>query len=67
MLCYQGPSEGCLPHNGHHSANSPSLPVLRHLRPEFRAQLSLGPAAKKLHERDADTSAVEAKADIPKR
>lgn len=42
--------------------------MLRHLRPEFRAQLSLGPATKKLHERNAGTPAVEeARADIPKR
>jgi hypothetical protein len=68
MLCYQGPSEGCIPHNGHHNSSSPSLPVLRHLRPEFRAQLSLGPATKKLREHNADTSAAEeARADIPKR
>jgi hypothetical protein len=68
LLCYQGPSESCIPHNGHHSTSSPSLPVLRHLRPEFRAQLSLGPTAKKLHECNVETSAVEeARADISKR
>ncbi|PNF14551.1 hypothetical protein B7P43_G14960 [Cryptotermes secundus] len=64
----QGPSEGCILHNGHHNSTSPSLPVLRHLRPEFRAQLSLGPSTKKLYERNADTSAVEEDiTDIPKR
>jgi hypothetical protein len=66
-MCYQGPSESYIPHNGHHSTSSPSLPVLRHLRPEFRAQLSLGPVTKRLYERTAETSAEEAKADMPKR
>jgi hypothetical protein len=56
-----------MPHNGHRSTSNPSLPVLRHLRPEFRAQLSLGPVTKRLYERSAETSAEEAKADMPKR
>jgi hypothetical protein len=41
--------------------------VLRHLRPEFRAQLSLGPVTKRLHERSAETNVEEAKAVMPKR
>ena len=68
LLYYQGPSESCTPHNGHRNNSSPALPVLRHLRPEFRAQLSLGSAAKKLHERSSGTSAdEETKASVSKR
>lgn len=64
----QGPSESCTPHNGHRNNSSPALPVLRHLRPEFRAQLSLGSAAKKLHEHSAGTSPVEdTRASVSKR
>jgi hypothetical protein len=68
LLYYQGPSESCTPHSGHRNNSSPALPVLRHLRPEFRAQLSLGSAAKKLHVHSAGTSAdEETRASISKR
>lgn len=68
FLFCQGPSENHTPQNGYHTNSSPALPVLRHLRPEFRAQLSLGPTTKKLHEHNAGTSAVkEARAHVSKR
>ncbi|XP_069702984.1 uncharacterized protein [Periplaneta americana] len=57
-----------LPSHNHRSNSSPSLPVLRHLRPEFRAQLSLGPTTRKLQERIVETSvAEEESADVSKR
>ncbi|KDR11387.1 Disks large-associated protein 1 [Zootermopsis nevadensis] len=64
----QGPCESHTPHNGYCHNSSPTLPVLRHLRPEFRAQLSLGPATKKLNEHDGGTPAIEeTRADVSKR
>ncbi|PSN49258.1 hypothetical protein C0J52_08199 [Blattella germanica] len=53
----QSLSEGHVSQNGTRSNSNPSLPVLRHLRPEFRAQLSLG--TRRLQGCEEPCSAVE--------
>ncbi|KAJ9575706.1 hypothetical protein L9F63_007465, partial [Diploptera punctata] len=63
----QEPPEGEISQNGIRSNTNSSLPVLRHLRPEFRAQLSLGPTTKKISGHEEESSVVQISTDDNKR